>query len=444
VTKTIRNIDYAEYKNKQMQKKNYLTWGICLFLFLPVLVWGQNVHKSATVLFIGDSYTSVNNLPLLVYEIALANGDTLIYDSNTPGGTTLEGQFDNATTLSKINERLWQYVVLQAQSQEPSFSPSYVDTETLPYALKLDSVVKHRNGCANTVFYETWGRQYGDTMNCPYYPPSCTYSGMQSRLEQSYKIFADNTKGIVSPVGEAFRKSITLNSNLDLYMSDQSHPSLSGSYLAAAVFYEVLFQKSVLANAYNPGIALATVTFLQQVADATVNDSLSFWNLGSNLPWAGFSMNQKNTLGYQFQSSSPSLNNVWYFGDGDTSHSGNAVHTYAISGTYVVSHVVENECQKDSVSETLIISLTGIQKNSTLDNQISLYPNPCTHSLYIKNATHFKTNNSVIEIRNETGELVQKSIFSELIDTDRLPDGIYFITIRNSSEIMNARFIKCD
>ena len=50
----------------------------------------------------------------------------------------------------------------------------------------------------------------------------------------------------MSPIGEAFRRSIALNPNLELYQPDESHPSLEGSYLAACVFYEVLFQKSVL------------------------------------------------------------------------------------------------------------------------------------------------------------------------------------------------------
>lgn len=41
------------------------------------------------VLFLGNSYTYANNLPLLVKNIAASAGDILYTDSNTPGGYTL-------------------------------------------------------------------------------------------------------------------------------------------------------------------------------------------------------------------------------------------------------------------------------------------------------------------------------------------------------------------
>ena len=73
------------------------------------------------MLFIGNSYTYVNNLPNLVKQIALSFGDSLIYDIITPGGATFNTNANNTQTLAKINQQQWDYVVLQAQSQEPSF-----------------------------------------------------------------------------------------------------------------------------------------------------------------------------------------------------------------------------------------------------------------------------------------------------------------------------------
>ena len=241
-------------------------------------------NKKINVLFIGNSYTYVNNLPQLIKDIALANGDTLVFDSNCLGGYTFNNHFNNTTTLTKINAQAWDYVVLQAQSQEPSFPPAQVASQTLPYAIKLDSVIQKNNDCTETVFFETWGRKNGDAANCGFYPPLCTYTGMQDRLKQSYKQFADTCHALLAPVGEAWRKSITLNSNLELYSSDQSHPAIEGSYLAACVFYEFLFQKSVLSNTYTAGVASATATTLQQIAHDVVNDSLTVWNIGKYTP----------------------------------------------------------------------------------------------------------------------------------------------------------------
>ena len=156
--------------------------------------------------------------------------------------------------------------------------------QTLPYAIKLDSLVKRANVCAQSVFFETWGRKNGDASNCAAYPPICTYTGMQDRLRASYKLFADTTKSIMSPVGEAWRKSIANKPNLQLYNADESHPVIEGSYLAACVFYEVLFRKSIVGNTYTAGLTATNVAFLQQIAHSVVNDSLLVWNIGKYNP----------------------------------------------------------------------------------------------------------------------------------------------------------------
>ena len=142
------------------------------------------------------------------------------------------------------------------------------------------------------MFYETWGRKNGDASNCGSYPPICTYLGMQDRLRASYKLFADTTQSAMAPAGEAWRKSIAQNPTLELYSSDQSHPSLEGSYLTACVFYEVLFHKSVLSNTYTAGVSSINVNFLQQIAHDVVNDSLLTWNIGKYNPCSITSLNQ--------------------------------------------------------------------------------------------------------------------------------------------------------
>ena len=253
---------------------------ILFLLFISFAITSKAQFKKINALFLGNSYTYVNNLPQLIKDIALANGDTLVFDSNCPGGHTFNNHFNNATSISKINSQAWDCVILQAQSQEPSFSPGQVAAQTLPYAIKLDSLIKNNNACTETVFFETWGRKNGDASNCAAYPPICTYTGMQNRLRASYKLFADTTQSIMAPAGEAWRKSIALSPNLELYSSDQSHPALEGSYLTACVFYETLFHKSVLTNTYTAGVSSINVSFLQQIAHDVVNDSLLVWNIG--------------------------------------------------------------------------------------------------------------------------------------------------------------------
>ena len=269
----------------------------CLLLLLVACQINSfaQAKKKINVLFLGNSYTFYNNLPQLIKDIANANGDTLIYDSNCIGGYTFANHFNDVTSCSKIKAQAWNYVVLQAQSQEPSFSPAQVAVQTLPYAIKLDSLVKRANQCAQSVFFETWGRKYGDASNCAAYPPICTYTGMQDRLRASYKLFADTTHTLMSPVGEAWRKSIANKPNLELYSTDESHPIIEGSYLAACVFYELLFRKSIVGNTYTAGLTATNVAFLQQVAHSVVNDSLLVWNIGKYIPCNTTGLQEVNT-----------------------------------------------------------------------------------------------------------------------------------------------------
>ena len=416
---------------------------VLLIWLIPFFAQSQSYSKKINVLFLGNSYTYVNSLPAIIYSLAIANGDTLLYDSNTPGGYTFLNHFNDLTSKAKINLAPWKYVVLQAQSQEPSFSTNQVNTQTLPYALKLDSLIKVNNACTNTVFYETWGRKNGDASNCASFPPVCTYLGMQNRLKLAYKKFADTCSAVMSPAGEAFRKSIALNPSLELYQLDESHPSLEGSYLTACVFYEVLFQKSVLSNTFISSVNSSTATFLQQVAHDVVNDSLAVWNIGKNLPWADYTFNPIAGMNYQFNSKSPTLNNKWYFGDATTSTQVNPSHAYSIAGTYTVSHVVSNGCKKDSVSKIVQISSTGISVNS-LNENIFIYPNPTKNYLTIDGLTDFENKNSFLEIRNMLGQVILKLDYTKVIDLRQLENGLYFLKIVNKQMSTNFQFIKTD
>ncbi len=416
---------------------------LLFFVFINSTLLNAQQSKKLKVLFFGNSYTYVNNLPQLIKDIALANGDTLIFDSNCPGGQTFNGHFADPTTITKITSKVWDKVILQAQSQEPSFSPSQVASQTLPYAIKLDSIIKHYNTCTETIFFETWGRKNGDASNCPFYTPVCTYLGMQNRLRASYKLFADTTHAVFSPAGEAYRKSISLNPSLELYNVDESHPSLEGSYLTACVFYEVLFHKSVLTNTYNAGVSPVNATFLKQIAHDVVRDSLSTWNVGKYTPYAPFKAALIGSLNYQFTGYSNTLSNKWYFGDGTTSALSNPIHTYSISQTYTVSHVVKTSCIKDSSSMIVTPLVLGISNLNNSESSISIFPNPATKEISIKYIT---TINSPINysIYDVIGNEYLNGTTNDKINIENLSNGIYFIEIKENSKFYSFKFIKSD
>lgn len=322
-------------------------------VFIPVFVFSQQTKE---VLFIGNSYTYQNNMPQMVSEIALSFGDTLIYDSNTPGGATFNMHSTNQQTLSKINQKQWDYVVLQAQSQEPSFPPGQVANNTYPYAEILVDSIHANSSCTEPLFFMTWGRKYGDTSNCVAYPPVCTYLGMQERLRTRYleMVFLHNAS--CSPVGMAWKTSIAIDSALNLYSSDDSHPSIYGSYLAACTFYASIFKKSPVGSTYWPNaIDSVTAYSLQQIGSSTVLDSLTIWNIFNS----NFSIQQINDNVTCTNLSSNYESVLWDFGDGATSFNEDPIHTYSASGTYEItlSAFSNSGCLVDTHSSTISVNI---------------------------------------------------------------------------------------
>ncbi|HRO43368.1 MAG TPA: T9SS type A sorting domain-containing protein [Flavipsychrobacter sp.] len=252
-------------------------------LFLLSVLFTANTYASDTarVLFIGNSYTAVNNLPQLLTTLAASAGDVVITDANIPGGTTLKNHSTNPTTLSKIALGTWDYVVLQEQSQIPSFPDAQVDMDMYPYAKILDSLIRKANICTETVFYMTWGRKNGDASNCTFFPPVCTYSGMDSLLRLRYQTLADTNDAILSPVGAVWRKLRNTNPTINLYDADESHPSLAGSYAAACAFYATLFSKNPTTITANAGLPPADAAAIRAAAKAVVYDSLQYWKIGT-------------------------------------------------------------------------------------------------------------------------------------------------------------------
>lgn len=251
-------------------KKFFLA--VLLSILLP-FVYGDGYK----VLFIGNSYTYVNNLPEIIAAMAESTGDTLVFSSSLPGGSTFQLHVNNSTTVSLIQQGGWDYVVLQGQSQEPSFPDNQFYAQTYPYAQQLCEMIHQYNPEAKTVFYMTWGRKNGDQSNCPFFQPLCTYEGMDSMLYLRYMTMAEDFGAEVSPVGALWHNLRDHHPEIELYSSDESHPSLAGSYAAACSFYSVMFRKNPEELSYNPGIADDELENIRKAASKVVYDSLAKW-----------------------------------------------------------------------------------------------------------------------------------------------------------------------
>ena len=239
---------------------------------------------SLNVLFIGNSYTYYNNLPDIISSIANSMGNNLYAEGSLIGGATFQSHVNNNTTNDLIMDGNWDFVVLQEQSQYPSFPLWQVEQEVFPYANQLNELIHEYNECGNTVFFMTWGRENGDDMNCPNWPPVCTYEGMDDLLRERYIIMANDNNAIISPVGAVWRYLRDNEYDIDLYSTDGSHPSLQGSYVAAVSFYTTLFQANPLEISWDPklGISENNYELIHEAVKIVVYDNLNEWNIQSN------------------------------------------------------------------------------------------------------------------------------------------------------------------
>lgn len=335
---------------------------ISAMLLLPGISFAQQTN----VLFIGNSYTNVNDLPNIFKQVALSLGDTVNVASSTPGGYTFEAHSSYAPTLAAINQQAWDYVVLQEQSQRPSFSPEQVAQECYPFAAQLVDSILANDSCTQPMFYMTWGRQNGDASNCASWPPVCTYDGMQQRLRESYLEMAFDNSAFAAPVGVAWKHVRDTHPLINLYNADESHPSPEGSYLAASVFYCTVFRTSCESASFNFSLDPDTAAILREIASSTVLDSLATWNIGVNDPDAGFTMETFDSCELMFHPSSPGTH-FWDFGDGSTSEESDPFHLFSNDPVVTVTHNVTDDCGRSaSWSQEINACAVGIERHAPL------------------------------------------------------------------------------
>lgn len=414
-------------------------------LFLLVICLHAIIHDTrgqvTSVLWLGNSYIATNNLPVLFYQLALSGGDTIQYDSNTPGGYTLEDHWNSLTTQNKINQQPWDYVIIQAQSQEPSLDSAFVTNWVLPYAEGLDSLVHLNDSCSQTVFYMTWGRKNGDAQNCPTHPEVCTYQGMQNQLRNRYLQMGYDNNAMVAPCGEAWRDVIAASPAFDLYMADESHPSLHGSYLNACVFYASIFRRSPVGLTYYGGLPVADAQFLQQYAASCVLDSMSVWNTEIYYDDPSFSYTTVSGNTISFNAAVTTTNHQWDFGQGYGTGTASIMHTFSGPGAYYVGHVTENGCHTDTSYEWVLVGPAGVGENTAL--HFTLLRNAGTMTCVMGAPVQ----DAVAEITDMQGRVIKQIPFTgpQLeISTSDMANGIYVLRITAGHQTSATKFEVAD
>jgi hypothetical protein len=191
-----------------------------------VLFFESKSPTARKILFIGNSLTFVNQLPLTLAA--------LVFDSKTAqemklaevvkGGATLKELYLDTDAAKTIKaDGPWTDVVLQEQSQTMMQNPELTSQFAGIFAKAIVAAG------ARPVIYETWSHR------------DQAYS--QGRIKEVLKNIAVANNALFVPAGEAFNICRNRHPDIVLY-SDDRHPSQIGTYLAACVFYGKLFGRS--------------------------------------------------------------------------------------------------------------------------------------------------------------------------------------------------------
>ena len=184
------------------------------------------VGAGARVLFIGNSYTYVNDVPGLVQALADSTRDSIAVEMVAFPDFALVDHWRDGTALREVRKGGWRWVVLQ---QGPSAAD--VNRDTLRIWTKVFGAEIQKVG-GRAALFSAW--------------PQSSRSQDFDRAIESYALAAADVRGVLLPVAAAWRAAWRRDPNLQLYASDGLHASTDGSYLAAIVIYGALLEKSPL------------------------------------------------------------------------------------------------------------------------------------------------------------------------------------------------------
>jgi len=223
------------------------------------------------VLFIGNSYTFVNDLPAMFTSLATSGGWHVEAAMQAEGGSTLANHAASAATAQALASARWRFVVLQEQSEIPSVE-EFRQAEMYPAARQLVRMV--RSAGSRPMFFLTWAHRDGWPLHAL---PG--YAAMQAAVDNGYLAIAAEQHAAVAPVGYAWWTLLGESADPGLWQADGSHPTTKGTYLAACVFYAAIFRQSPRGLGFHADLSDDDAARFQGIAADVVLGDLSRWGL---------------------------------------------------------------------------------------------------------------------------------------------------------------------
>lgn len=215
---------------------------------------GEPVPGEIRVLFIGNSLTYWNDLPGVVEALAdSVDVGPVRVGSVTAPDFSLSDHWDDGAALSAIARGGWTYVVLQQGPSALESSRALLIADAQRFAERIRAV------SAQPALYQVW--------------PSIARQFDWDRSLESYRLAADTVQGVLLPAGSAWRAAWARDSGLDFYSPDGLHPTVAGTWIAAAAMLATLTTINVWALPAGVRTAGGTRFVIPDSAAATLRDA---------------------------------------------------------------------------------------------------------------------------------------------------------------------------
>jgi hypothetical protein len=300
----------------------------------------KNNQEDLNILFVGNSYTHMNEMPFIFDKIAKSKGKSVHIEMNTRSGSSFNIHTTRPDLFESIKSRSWDFIVLQGYSRELSYDSDYLDTATMPYIKQILDSIFLNDSCTNVLLYMTWGYKEGFDER----EQIDTYEKMADKIADGYQYLSDSLKVALVPVGMVWKNIRKKYPEIELYDADKAHPSKVGSYLSACSFYAAIFNESP-EGAITSTISNEIAPIIQKMAASYVLENFNRYKLNVNT----FSIKSMRTVDGKFmtfgKTNFPNSTSIhWNFGDGTISTDKNPTHRYRKPGVYKIILTVEDIC----------------------------------------------------------------------------------------------------
>lgn len=176
------------------------------------------------VLFLGNSLTYSNDIPLIVKALAKSAGKEMFVRCICYPNYNFEDQWNHGEALQALAGEKWDFVVMQ---QGPSSLPES-GADLTKWATIFAPKIKQAG--ARQALYMVW--------------PTPDRIDYFDDVREHYSATAYAVKGMFIPAGEAWRAAWRRDAQAPLLGFDQFHPSVAGSYTAALSIYGMLYGRA--------------------------------------------------------------------------------------------------------------------------------------------------------------------------------------------------------